>query len=100
MPKVKVSREIAGKRSAVFAAVKAYLEARDTLKKIGAEVEWDSKACEATIEGSNFAGSITVAEQKNAALVEISIDLPLLLTPLKGKVEAELLKHLERVVVG
>ncbi len=99
MPKVKVSRAIPGKRSEVFAAVKAYLEERAPLKKIGADVDWDPKSCAAVIEGSNFKGSITVEEQKGKALVEISIDLPLLLTPFKGKVEEELEKHLSRVNV-
>lgn len=100
MPKVKVSREISGKREEVFLAVKKYLEARDTLKKLGAEVDWDVKSCAAMIDGGNFKGAITVEEKKGRAHVEISIDLPLLLTPLKGKVEEELTKHLGRVVLG
>jgi hypothetical protein len=99
MPKVKVSRAISGKKNEVFAAVKTYMEGRDTLKKLGADIDWDAKACTASIEGSNFNGAITVEEQKGKSLVEISIDLPLLLTPFKGKVEAELEKHLGRITV-
>ncbi|NUM89160.1 MAG: polyhydroxyalkanoic acid system family protein, partial [Bdellovibrionales bacterium] len=51
------------------------------------------------IEGGNFKGSIRVTEGKDRCTVEIVVDLPLLLTPFKGKVEEELEKHLSRVEV-
>jgi hypothetical protein len=99
MPKVQVKREIAGEKKKVYGAVKAYLEGRDTLKKLGATMDWDDKGCGAEIEASNFSGNITVTEKSGKSLVEIAIDLPLLLTPFRGKVEEELKKHLGRVEV-
>ena len=99
MPKVQVKREIAGDKKKVFSAVKEYLEGRETLKKLGATLEWGNKACSADIEASNFKGALSVTEKGGKSTVEISIDLPLLLTPFKGKVEEELRKHLGRVVV-
>jgi len=99
MPQVKVKQEIAGEKKKVFTAVKKYLEGKDTLGKLGAEIEWDEKACTAAIEASNFKGAINVAEKSGKSTVEITIDLPLLLTPFKGKVEEELKKHLGRVTV-
>lgn len=99
MPKVQVKREITGEKKKVYTAVKAYLEGRDTLKKLGATMDWDDKGCAAEIEASNFNGKIAVTEKSGKSLVEISIDLPLLLTPFKGKVQEELEKHLGRVEV-
>ncbi len=99
MPQVNVKKEIAGEKKKVYGAVKKYLEGRDTLKKLGATMDWDDKACKAEIEASNFSGGITVNEKSGKCLVEISISLPLLLTPFKGKVEEELKKHLDRVEV-
>ena len=99
MPKVQVKREIAGDRKKVYSAVKTYLEGRDTLKKLGASMDWNDKSCSAEIEASNFSGSISVTEKTGSTLVEISIDLPFLLTPFRGKVEEELKKHLSRVEV-
>jgi len=99
MPQVTVKREIAGEKKKVYAAVKKYLEGRDTLKKLGADMNWDDKACNAEIEASNFSGRLNVSEGKAKCVVEISIKLPLLLTPFKGKVEDELNKHLGRVEV-
>lgn len=99
MPKVQVKREIPGKKKAVYEAVKKYLEGRDTLKKLGADLDWDDKACSAEIEASNFKGAISVEEKGAKCVVEIAIDLPLLLTPFRGKVEEELTKHLGRVEV-
>lgn len=98
MPKVNVSETIAGSKKAVYKAVKAYLEGRDTLKKLGATIEWDDSGHSGDISADNFSGSISVEEKgASKALVTIAIDLPLLLTPFKGKVETELKKHLGRV---
>lgn len=99
MPQVTVKREIAGEKKKVYSAVKKYLEGRETLSKLGATMDWDDKACAGEIEASNFSGSLTVTEGKAKCTVEISIKLPLLLTPFKGKVEEELTKHLGRVEV-
>lgn len=99
MPQVKVKHEITGEKKKVFAAVKKYLEGRDTLSKLGASIEWDDKSCGGSIEASNFGGSLAVNEKAGTSTVEIVIDLPLLLTPFRGKVEEELKKHLGRVSV-
>lgn len=99
MPQVKVKQEIEGKKEKVFQAVKKYLEGRETLSKLGATIHWDEKSCTGEIEASNFKGGLAVNEKSGKSLVEISIDLPLLLTPFKGKVEEELKKHLGRVTV-
>lgn len=99
MPKVQVKREITGEKKKVYSAVKKYLEGRDTLKKLGASLDWDDKGCSAEIEASNFSGNISVTEKTGKCMVEIAIDLPLLLTPFRGKVEEELKKHLGRVEV-
>lgn len=99
MPQVKVKHEIEGEKKKVYAAVKKYLQGRDTLKKLGADIDWDDKGCAGAIEASNFKGSVAVNETSGKSMVEIVIDLPLLLTPFKGKVEEELKKHLGRVTV-
>jgi hypothetical protein len=99
MPQVKVSHSYTGKKKDVYKAVKAYLNGRDTLKKLGAEMEWDDAACSAEIKADSFDGAIAVSEKAGKSHVEISIQLPLLLTPFKGKVEEELKKHLGRVEV-
>jgi hypothetical protein len=99
MPQVKVKQEIAGDKAKVYKAVKKYLEGKDTLQKLGGSIDWDDKAHSALIEGSNFKGDIGVSEKGGKSTVEITIALPLLLTPFKGKVEEELKKHLGRVTV-
>jgi hypothetical protein len=99
MPKVSVKQEIAGDKKKVFAAVKTYLEGRETLSKLGATIDWDAKSHSGEIEASNFSGKLTVTEKSGKSMVEIMVDLPLLLTPFKGKVEEELKKHLGRVKV-
>ena len=99
MPQVKVTHEIKGKKQAVYSAVKEYLDGRDTLDKLGAKMVWNDKACEGKIEAGNFSGALEVSEKGGESSVSISIDLPLLLSPFKGKVQEELKKHLSRVKV-
>ena len=99
MPKVAVDQEIKGASDKVYSAVKEYLDGRDTLKKIGAEIEWKDKLKCAVISGASFAGEITVKGDAKKSLVSITIDLPLLLSPFKNKVKEELEKHLSRVKV-
>ncbi|MGE3262212.1 MAG: polyhydroxyalkanoic acid system family protein [Bacteriovoracia bacterium] len=99
MPQVKVKHAIAGEKKKVFAAVKSYLQGRDTLSKLGADIEWDDKSCSAEISGGSFEGNLAVTEKSGKSEVEITIQLPLLMTPFKGKVEEELKKHLGRVEV-
>lgn len=99
MPKVEVEQEVKGSTEKVYAAVKQYMQGRDTLTKLGAEIEWKDKANTAMISGSNFAGEILVEGDGKKALVTISIDLPFLLSPFKGKVKDELEKHLSRIKV-
>lgn len=99
MPKVVVTQKISGKRKAVYAAVKEYLEGRDTLKKLGATVDWDDAGCGGAIEADSFSGEIAVEEKGAASHVSISVDLPIVLSLFKGKVEEELKKHLGRVKV-
>ncbi len=97
MPQVKVNHEIEGKKKDVYKAVKTYLNGRDTLKKLGADIDWDDAGHSGAIEASNFKGEIVVVEKSGSSTVTITIDLPLLLTPFKSKVEEELKKHLGRV---
>lgn len=99
MPQVKVSHEIKGKRKEVYEAVKIYLDGKETLDKLGAKMVWNDKACEGTIEAGNFSGSLEVCEKSGQTNITIAIDLPLLLSPFKGKVADELKKHLSRVKV-
>jgi hypothetical protein len=73
------------------------LNGRDTLKKLGADIDWDDAGHAGVIEASNFKGEIVVVEKSGSSTVTITIDLPLLLTPFKSKVEEELKKHLGRV---
>lgn len=99
MPKVAVEQEVKGSPDKVYAAVKEYMQGRDTLKKLGAEIEWKDKAKSAVISGGSFAGAISVAGDAKKSLVSITIDLPLLMSPFKGKVKEELEKHLSRLKV-
>lgn len=99
MPKVNVEHAVKGSEAKVYAAVKEYLDGRDTLKKLGAKIVWKDKNHSGAIESDQFSGAIDVNETDGESLVSIVIDLPFLLSPFKGKVKEELTKHLQRLKV-
>lgn len=97
MAKVSVEKQIKGEQKKVYRAVKEYLDGRDTLKKLGASIDWEDKSCTAEISGGNFSGEVSVSEAGTGSLVKIEVELPFLLSAFKGKVKEELEKHLGRI---
>lgn len=99
MPKVNVEQSVKGSGEDVYKAVKKYLTERGTLEKLGGEIVWEDDSRTGSIESDKFSGEIEVNEDGAESLVTISIDLPFLLAPFKGKVKEELSKHLSRLKV-
>ena len=60
------------------------------------KVKFDPKTKKGTVKGSKFSAEIAVLEQKAGSEVAVSVDLPLLLTPFKGKVQEMIEKKLAK----
>lgn len=99
MPKVNVEHSVSGSGEDVYKAVKKYMTERGTLEKLGGEIIWEDSSLTGSIESDKFSGEIEVSENSGESLVTITIDLPFLLAPFKGKVKEELTKHLSRLKV-
>lgn len=97
MAKVVVEQSIAGEQKKVYQAVQNYLAGRDTLNKLGLEIEWQDKVCRGVVGGGSFSGELSVTPKGKDSLVKIEIELPFLMSAFKGKVKEELEKHLSRI---
>jgi hypothetical protein len=100
MPKVKV--ESASKHSAedTFKRIRTMLESDRDLRKMDANYacEFNDKTFTGSAKGSKFEADMRVTSKGNGSLVEIEVNLPLLLTPVKGVVQSTLQKKLEAVL--
>lgn len=75
-----------------FDKVQKFLEGGAPLKKLDPKVDcsFDPKAKTCQIKGSQFKADLKVAPAGDGSKVSITVDLPLLLMPFKGKITKDL----------
>lgn len=60
------------------------------------QCQFDDNRMDGTIRGSQFNANLTVQAQGTGSKIQIVVDLPMLLTPFKGKVQETLQKKLSK----
>lgn len=98
MPKVSVSHKTNSAPDEAFSKIKSFFETDSDLRKIDPNIKITfadaSKTGKAT--ASQFTASFDVKPSDAGSTVNVTIDLPLLLTPFKGKVQETLEKKLKK----
>lgn len=100
MPKVNIEHTCALDDKACFAKIKSFFEQDQDLKKLDPKisVQFDPNSGAGKVKGSQFKADILVTQVSSGSKVSVIVDLPLLLSPFKGKVqemiEKKLAKHL------
>lgn len=98
MPKFTVDYESSHSAQEAYSKLKNFLKDGGELKKFDSKVQCDFSDANqsAQLKGSQFKAEVKVAVQGTGSKVSVTVDLPLLLTPLKGKVQESLTKMLGR----
>jgi hypothetical protein len=100
MPKFTIDHACSQTPEESYKLLKSYLEKDDDLKKLDSKLQCkfldDSKSILA--HGAQFKANIAVHANSGGSKIEVVVDLPLLLTPLKGKVQEILTKKLSKVL--
>lgn len=98
MPKFTVEHKCAHSTEQAFATVKNLLSNENEIKKFDAkaQVTFNDSARSCQIKGGQFKADLQVQAAGSGSQVSITVDLPLLLTPFKGKVQESLQKMLAR----
>ncbi len=98
MPKFTIEDPTTSAPDAIFGKVKDLLSQGHEIKKFDAkaQVTFDEGKKSAQIKGSQFKAEMSVAPTKQGSTVSVVVDLPLLLTPFKGKIEETLKKMLSK----
>lgn len=97
MPKVKVESQSKYSAEETFKKIKHMLETDRDLQKLdsGYKCSFNEGGMTGTAKGSKFEAYMKVVSASAGANVTIEIDLPLMLTPIKGVVQSTLQKKLE-----
>ena len=94
MPKIRVDKQHSLSAEDVIQRVDDYLvKLRDEkMKSMDFNFDWNGDQSKASIKGKGFKGEVTLAGNK----VGIFLDLSMMLTPFKGKVEESMKRGLDK----
>ncbi len=101
MPKVKIENTFQKPVAVAFEKIKEFFNNDKDLKSFDSNMtcEFDEKNCTGRVNGKQFKANINVAAQSDSeSRVVIEIDLPLLLSPFKGKIKDTVEKKLEKAM--
>lgn len=98
MPKISIEYPTSHGVTDTYSKLKDFFVKSDEIKKYDPKVEctFNDTARSCDLNGSKFKGDFKVTEAPTGSQVKINIDLPFLLTPLKGVIQESLLKMLKR----
>ena len=96
MPKFKVECDSKHSSAETFGKVKSFLDNDAEIKKLDPSVKitYNESQMTGSAKGSKFDAEIKVLGKGSGAQVEIEVSLPMLLTPIKGMVQASIQKKL------
>lgn len=97
MPKFTIDYPTSHGVTDTYSKLKGFFQT-DEIKKYDAKVEckFNDAANSCDLKGSQFKGDFKVTESASGSQVKINIDLPFLLTPLKGTIQESLVKMLKK----
>ncbi|MCB0369580.1 MAG: polyhydroxyalkanoic acid system family protein [Bdellovibrionales bacterium] len=98
MPKFTVEHQTSSDTKDTYNKLKDFFTNSDEIKKIDPKVSCsfndDNLTCK--LNGSQFKADVQVSSNSSGSLVNVNVDLPLLLSPFKGKVQEGLQKMLKK----
>lgn len=99
MPKIVIEKQTSLSASDAYEKIKAMLADDKDLRKFdaGYQCQFNDQAMTGAAKGKQFSAELRVSTHSSTK-VELTIDLPLMLTPFKGMVENTLKTKLERIL--
>jgi hypothetical protein len=98
MPKFTVEHDSEKNADETYKAIKQVLSSDNTFQKFDANAKctFDDGKKSAQISGSQFKAEMKVAGGAGRTQVSVTVDLPFLLMPFKGKIQESLKKMLDK----
>lgn len=101
MPKIEIKKSTNFSAKATFDKVESFLKDDPDLRKMDSsyQCQFDSAKLTGNLKGKQFEGQFHIQEiATSSSQVIITVQIPLLLTPLKGAIESTLNKKLDRLL--
>lgn len=100
MPKFKIEHPTSLGLEDSYSKIRGFLDHDADLRKIDPKLSctYDDAKKMIKATGSQFKAEISVAAKGSGSLVAVEVDLPLLLSPFKGKVQEMLVKKLSKAL--
>lgn len=98
MAKFTINHDVKQPVDKTFASVQKILSQGDELKKYDPKIEctFDAATKTCKIKGAQFKADLMVAPQDAGSQIVVTVDLPLLLMPFKGKITESLVRLFEK----
>ncbi|MEZ0392362.1 MAG: polyhydroxyalkanoic acid system family protein [Pseudobdellovibrionaceae bacterium] len=98
MPKVTIDHASNLSANDAFAKIKTFFETDQDIRRFDPKMscQFSESSMTGRAAGSQFKADIAVKNQGPGSLVQVIIDLPLMLTPFKGKVQETIQKKLNQ----
>lgn len=98
MPKFTVEHKSSHSADIAYKKIKDFLSQEDELQKFDSKLRchFDDSALSCKMSGAQFNAQLAIAAMSNGSTVSIIVDLPLMLSPFKGKVTETLQRKLAK----
>ena len=98
MPKFTIEHASSHSAKEAFQKIKTFLDKDEDVQRFDAKMKSDfnDDSMTGSIKGSQFKADVAVVAEGSGSKIQIMVDLPMLLTPFKGKVQETLQKKLSR----
>ena len=100
MPKFKVETASSLSAKDAFQKIKDFLEKSDDLKKIDPQIlcTFEDSKLKGLAKGKQFKAEISVLENSPQCTVSVEVEIPFLLSPLKGKIQESLERKIKKAL--
>ncbi len=98
MPKFTIEHASSHSAKEAFEKIKTFLGQDEDIRRFDSKMksQFDDGSMSGTIRGSQFNADLSVQQIASGSKIQIVVDLPMLLTPFKGKVQETLQKKLSK----
>jgi hypothetical protein len=98
MPKVSIEHSTSLNPKDAFGKIKTFFETDQDIRRFDPNIKCDfnESSLSGKASGSQFKANIAVISQGQGSKIDVTVDLPLLLAPFKGKVQETIQKKLSK----
>lgn len=98
MPKFTIDHLSAHNQEEAYNKIKEFLSNDQDIRRFDPKLQcsFDDSKKSATMKGAQFKADMAVHSSENGCKVSVTVDLPLMLTPFKGKVQDTLQRKLTK----